>query len=502
MKRLNLIRVFNCFFFFFFFLVSKTNIVRLSIDAIVNPTNEALNSKHGISLDIVDAGGDALRNELLLLDGCKTGHAKATKAHGSIAAKVVIHTVGPRFNAKYLTAAENALHNCYRNTLHCLREEGLRHIAFSVVHSQRKGYPPDTGAHVALRTIRRYLEHHGENIDTVVLCMVEGEVNYGVYRNILPLYFPRTAEEFEKARDALPADTGDDWGETQIAERQIRIDVAPIAVVTDAGVLSAPAAEADTRSASTAAFSSSSSSSSISRFSSESTVVSDDQIRPADLANMTLQNDSARRHAVRQKAGGPTVAPERVEYYTKLRDELARTRDLSDIARLGYVYRAGPDAMGRDIVVIVAARLPVRTVNLRRVMLYLVDVLLPLTSRSFSVVYIHGGITAESDAPFSWLRQIYELLDWPHGEQLQSVHVVHPTFLLKMAFTMFSPFLSTQFSDKVRYVDGLKQLFELYKRESLQLADVVFEIDRRETGTQWNAAPRGAASTSTKSEKL
>lgn len=488
-------------FFFRFFFRSKTNIVRLAIDAIVNPTNEALNSKNGISLDIVEAGGDALRQELLLLDGCKTGHAKATKAHGSIAAKSIIHTVGPRFNAKYLTAAENALHNCYRNSLHVLREEHLRNIAFSVVHSQRKGYPPDTGAHVALRTIRRYLEHHGDQFDTIVLCMVEGEVNFGVYRNLLPLYFPRTDEEFAKARDALPADTGDDWGETQIAERQIRIDVAPIAVVTDAGVLSAPATDSDSSTAATSSSSAGSSSFAASRFGNESTVVSDDQIRPADLANMTLQNDSARRHAVRQKAGGPAVAPERVEYYAKLRDELARTRDLSDIARLGYVYRAGPDAMGRDIVVIVAARLPVRTVNLRRVMLYLVDVLMPLTSRNFSVVYVHGGITAESDAPYSWLRQVYELLDWPHGDQLQAVHVVHPTFFLKMAFTMFSPFLSTQFSDKVRYVDGLKQLFELYKREALQLPDVVFDIDRRETGTQWNTVAKAAATTATTTSK-
>jgi hypothetical protein len=132
-----------------------------------------------------------------------------------------------------------------------LREEHLRNIAFSVVHSQRKGYPPDTGAHVALRTIRRYLEHHGDQFDTIVLCMVEGEVNFGVYRNLLPLYFPRTDEEFAKARDALPADTGDDWGETQIAERQIRIDVAPIAVITDAGVLSAPAADSDSSTAAT-----------------------------------------------------------------------------------------------------------------------------------------------------------------------------------------------------------------------------------------------------------
>lgn len=31
-----------------------------------------------------------------------------------------------------------------------MREKQLRSIAFSVVNSQRKGYPPENGAHIAL----------------------------------------------------------------------------------------------------------------------------------------------------------------------------------------------------------------------------------------------------------------------------------------------------------------------------------------------------------------
>lgn len=262
----------------------------------MNPTNESLNSKSGVCFDILAAGGAELARELALLDGCKTGGAKVTKAHGTLACKCVIHTVGPRFNVKYITAAENALHNCYRNALHCLREEHLRHIAFSAVHSQRKGYPPDVGAHIACRTIRRYLEHHADAIGTVVLCMVEGEVNFGVYRSVLPLYFPRTDAELAAARAQLPPDCGDEWGETQIAERQIRIDVAPIAVVTDAGgVLSKPVAPLAAAPKHASAFGT------------ESNIVADDDLRPAALANMTTRDDAARRTAVREKMGLPPV---------------------------------------------------------------------------------------------------------------------------------------------------------------------------------------------------
>ncbi len=44
-----------------------------------------------------------------------------------------------------------------------------------------------------------------------------------VYRNLLPLYFPRSAEEESYATKALPAAIGDEMGEPIITERQIRI---------------------------------------------------------------------------------------------------------------------------------------------------------------------------------------------------------------------------------------------------------------------------------------
>ena len=44
---------------------SKCDVTRLDVDCIVNPTNEALNSKHGVSFDVLAAGGEALRTELV-----------------------------------------------------------------------------------------------------------------------------------------------------------------------------------------------------------------------------------------------------------------------------------------------------------------------------------------------------------------------------------------------------------------------------------------------------
>ena len=37
----------------------------------------------------------------------------------------VIHTVGPRFNLRYKTAAESALYNCYRSVMQIVRQVPL-----------------------------------------------------------------------------------------------------------------------------------------------------------------------------------------------------------------------------------------------------------------------------------------------------------------------------------------------------------------------------------------
>ena len=63
----------------------------------------------------------------------------------------VIHTVGPRYNIRYKTAAESALYNCYRSVMQIVRQRRLATVAFSTLNSSRRGYPPEDGAHIAIR---------------------------------------------------------------------------------------------------------------------------------------------------------------------------------------------------------------------------------------------------------------------------------------------------------------------------------------------------------------
>ena len=71
--------------------------------------------------------------------------------HGVMACRHVIHTVGPRYNVRYKTAAESALYNCYRSVMQIVRSRRLATVAFSVLNSSRRGYPAEDGAHIAIR---------------------------------------------------------------------------------------------------------------------------------------------------------------------------------------------------------------------------------------------------------------------------------------------------------------------------------------------------------------
>ena len=197
----------------------------LRVGALVNATNERLDERNALSTKILDLAGPALKQELReRIKTCRTGEAKATEAYG-LPCRTLIHTVGPRYNTRYRTAAESALFNSYRNILHLVRELGLRSVALCAVHTTRRGYPALDGAHIALRTVRRFLERHPDALDYVVFS-TRG-ASGSVYSELTGLYFPRSIEEAFRAMRLLPQNIGNAEGEPVQVERCIRIGAMP-----------------------------------------------------------------------------------------------------------------------------------------------------------------------------------------------------------------------------------------------------------------------------------
>jgi len=124
-------------------------------DAIVNAANNALSPGGGVSGAIHRAAGPGLWDECKKLGGCNTGEAKITKGY-NLAARHVIHTVGPVYSGKPQDSIDLA--NCYRNCLELAEKNNLKSISFPSISTGIFGYPVKEAAEVAIETMSKFLE--------------------------------------------------------------------------------------------------------------------------------------------------------------------------------------------------------------------------------------------------------------------------------------------------------------------------------------------------------
>jgi O-acetyl-ADP-ribose deacetylase len=129
------------------------------VDAIVNAANQRLAGGGGVDGAIHRAGGPSILAECGRLGGCSTGDAKATSA-GRLAARWVIHTVGPVYNERHKEESERLLASAYRRSLEVAAELGAASVAFPAISCGVYGYPLEEAARVVWRTLAEELPRH------------------------------------------------------------------------------------------------------------------------------------------------------------------------------------------------------------------------------------------------------------------------------------------------------------------------------------------------------
>jgi O-acetyl-ADP-ribose deacetylase (regulator of RNase III) len=139
--------------------IVQGDITQESTDAIVNAANQSLLGGGGVDGAIHRAGGPAILMECKVIrarqGGCPAGDAVITTG-GQLAARYVIHTVGPVWRGGS-RGEPDVLASCYRTSLRLATKEGLRSVAFPSISTGAYGYPVDKAAPVALTAVATFL---------------------------------------------------------------------------------------------------------------------------------------------------------------------------------------------------------------------------------------------------------------------------------------------------------------------------------------------------------
>ena len=153
----------------------QVDIVTLQVDAIVNAANTALLGGGGVDGAIHRAAGPELLAECRTLGGCRTGEAKITRGY-RLAAKHVIHTVGPVWNGGKRGEPE-LLTSCYRASLVLAHEHHLKTIAFPAISCGVYGYPFEQAVGIAVRETHAFLSAHPDFEKIIFACFDRGALD-------------------------------------------------------------------------------------------------------------------------------------------------------------------------------------------------------------------------------------------------------------------------------------------------------------------------------------
>lgn len=132
------------------------DITQQRVDAVVNAANRSLLGGGGVDGAIHRRGGPEILGECEEIrrtrypDGLPTGRAVATTG-GRLAARWVIHTVGPVFSPTEDRSA--LLASCHTESLRVADELRAGTVAFPAISTGVYGYPLDLAAPVAIRAV-------------------------------------------------------------------------------------------------------------------------------------------------------------------------------------------------------------------------------------------------------------------------------------------------------------------------------------------------------------
>jgi len=154
--------------------LTKSDITSLSVDAIVNAANEALQLGSGVAGAIRQKGGPAIQEECDKIGTCAVGQAVVTRA-GKLKAKWVIHAVGPVWKGGNY-GEEMLLASAVLQALRRGEDIGATSVALPAISTGVFGFPLPMAAEISIAAARSFAPT-AEYVQRIVFCLLDDKTH-------------------------------------------------------------------------------------------------------------------------------------------------------------------------------------------------------------------------------------------------------------------------------------------------------------------------------------
>ncbi|XP_055453947.1 BCL2/adenovirus E1B 19 kDa protein-interacting protein 2 isoform X3 [Psammomys obesus] len=108
---------------------------------------------------------------------------------------------------------------------------------------------------------------------------------------------------------------------------------------------------------------------------------------------------------------------------------------------------------------------------------YVIGTLELLVAENYMIIYLNGATTRRKMPSLGWLRRCYQQIDRRLRKNLKSLIIVHPSWFIRTLLAVTRPFISSKFSQKIRYVFNLAELAELVPMEYVGIPECIKQYE-------------------------
>ncbi|XP_008310006.1 BCL2/adenovirus E1B 19 kDa protein-interacting protein 2 isoform X3 [Cynoglossus semilaevis] len=113
---------------------------------------------------------------------------------------------------------------------------------------------------------------------------------------------------------------------------------------------------------------------------------------------------------------------------------------------------------------------------------YVIGTLELLVAENYMIVYLNGATSRKKMPTVGWLRKCYQQIDRRLRKNLKSLIIVHPSWFIRTLLALTKPFISTKFSQKIKFVYSLTDLATLVPMEYVSIPDCIKQTDQEMHG--------------------